>query len=249
MPRVSGAEREAERRVLQAAADHAAAQVRAGLAEVRPWEVLDATAIGGGKALQSFGKISPKDLDALFPQEEERSRARDAVGRELTVWRERFIGAEGLLVIPREALTPEADSAQMDPAVRSVLLQQAGALCHALNVDAVAFAHIRYAVSHPRENAFIVTDERTDGMLSMSAALVIVDKTGRTIVDMGPRLVDERSPSRDMLPLYRGAGKDAVLASNIDLADPKKKVQRAFTLLIDETVADLIAGLKEELKP
>ncbi len=112
----------------------------------------------------------------------------------------------------------------------------------------MAFAHVRCAVSHPRENAFIVTDERTDGLMALSATLVIVDKTGRIIVDMGPRPIDRNSPFRDMLPLYRGAGKDAVTAANVDLADPKKKVQRALTQLTEEAVADVMTGLKGELR-
>jgi hypothetical protein len=128
------------------------------------------------------------------------------------------------------------------------MLHEAGRLCEALRVDAVAFAQVRTTVTHPRESAFIVTDERTDGMLSLSATLVIVDKSGRIIADMGLRPLGSRSSSRDMLPLYRGAGREAVAAANIDLADPGKKVQRALTVLSDEAVADLIASLKEGLK-
>jgi hypothetical protein len=92
-----------------------------------------------------------------------------------------------------------------------------------------------------------VTDERTDGLLTVSATLVIVDKTGKIIVDMGLRPTNERSRSRDLLPLYRGAGKDAVKAANIDLADPKKKVANALNALIVGSVADLMEALKAEL--
>ncbi len=247
MPRVADDSREADRRVLQAAVDHAAMRVRAGLADLRPWKVQDAVH-GGGKALQSLGKVHQKDLDELFPQDEERGRVREAVGEELVSWRERFIGAAGLPVIPREALASDDEPVPQDPAVRAVMLRQAGELCHTLNVDAVVFAHVRSVISHPRENAFIVTDGRTDGLLAMSATLVIIDKTGRIIVDMGIRPVDGRSPSRDLLPLYRGTGREAVTTANIDLNDPKKKVPQAFTALVDEAVAELMAGLKAELK-
>ncbi len=102
-------------------------------------------------------------------------------------------------------------------------------------------------MTHPREKAFIVTDERTDGKLALTATLVIVDKTGKIIVDMGVRPINEHSPSRDLLPLYRGVGKDAIAAANIDLADPKKKISLAFSALIDAAVADLITSLKAEL--
>ncbi len=122
MPRVADTAREPERKALQAAVDHAAAQVRTGLAGVRSWSVLDAAAIGGGKALHSLGKVTPKDLEALFPTEEERSRAREAFAADLASWRERFIAAAGLPVIPREAFAPDEGPAQTDPAVSIVML-------------------------------------------------------------------------------------------------------------------------------
>jgi hypothetical protein len=248
LPRLSDADRTGNRSVLQEAADRAAGQVRTGLAGARAWTVLDAATLGGGKPVQSFGKVSEKDLAGLFPRSDARTQARDAVLAEQSAWNKQFIAAEGLPVVPREALVPDEEATQKDPAVRAVMLQQAGQLCRALNVDAVAFAHLRYAITHPRESAFIVTDDRTDGMLALSATLVIVDKNGTIIADMGVRPIGRRSRSRDLLPVYRGAGRDAVKNGNIDLADPKKIVQKAFLSLVDETVADLMDALKMELK-
>ncbi len=247
MPRVADVTREGNRKVLQAAVDHAAVQARAGLAGTGPWEVLDAAAIDHGKAVQSFGNTWHQDLSALIPDANEQNRVRDAAAAREAQWRERFIGAAGLPVIPREALAPDEEQPPADPAVRTVLLDKAGKLCSALRVDAVAVVQVRCAVTHPREKAFIVTDNRTDGMLALSATLVIVDRTGRIIADMGIRPIDAGSPSRDLLPLYRGAGKDAVDASNIDLADPKKKTAQAFPLLVNTAVAELMASLKAEL--
>jgi len=112
----------------------------------------------------------------------------------------------------------------------------------------VAMVHVRYAVTHPRENAFIVTDDRTDGLLAVSATLVAVDKSGKIILDAGLRPAYDSSRRRDLLPIFRGAGKDAVKPQNIDLADPKKKVRRAFTELAEESVNDLMESLKEALR-
>lgn len=248
MPRVADTTHEANRKILQAAVDRAAVQVRTGLAGVRPWKVLDAAAINKGRTAVSFGKVSLKDLSVLFPETNEQNRMREAVSAEIESWRERFIGAAGLPIIPREGLAPDEEQSQKDPAIRTVLLDQAGKLCSELHVDAVVFAHVRCTITHPREKAFIVTDERTDGQLALSATLVIVDKTGRIVVDMDVRPVDEHSPSRDLLPLYLGKGKEAVTAANIDLADPKKKVSQTFSPLVDAAVADLMARLKAELE-
>jgi hypothetical protein len=234
--------------VLQQAVDHAAEQARKDLATVRNWKVIDPSETKSGKAaLASFGVVSTEGLAILFPRQAEQAQAKQAVSAELGEWKERFIGARRLLIIPREAFLPDEEKTQKDERVRPVMRQQAGELCKALDVDAVAVIQIRYAITHPRESAFIVTEERTDGLLALSATLTVVDRAGSVIVDMGLRPVDERSRSRDLLPIYRGSGKDAVKVSNIDLADPKKKVEKALNMLIDESLFDLMAALKEEL--
>jgi hypothetical protein len=111
-------------------------------------------------------------------------------------------------------------------------------------VDAIAFVHLRASITHPRAGTFIVTDNRTDGMLRMAATLVIVDRTGRVIADMGWPPLDDSARTRDLLPVYKGAGRDFVKEEFIDLADPKKKAAQAFSSLIEETVADLMLRFK-----
>jgi hypothetical protein len=114
-----------------------------------------------------------------------------------------------------------------------------------LNVDAVAFVHVLASITHPRPKTFVVSGNRTDGTIHVAQTMVIVDKTGQVIADMGWPLLDKRARSRDLLPLYAGSGQDAVKQENIDLGDPKNKVLQAFSSLIDETAADMIEGLKK----
>lgn len=242
LPRLDGASPDGNRAVLAAAADHAAAQVRSSLAGLHRWEVQVPRKGQQAKLLQTLGMPTDADLAALFPKAEEQARVREVLAAERIAWDERFVGAPGLAAVPREALLPDEERAQKDAAVRAVMLRQAAALCAALQVDAVAFAHLRLAVAHPR-SAFIVTDGRTDGMASLSATLAVVDKSGKVIIDAGLRPLDERSRKRDLLPLYRGSGKDAVKDENIDLADPKKKVPQALAVLIDEALSDLMIDL------
>jgi hypothetical protein len=123
--------------------------------------------------------------------------------------------------------------------------KHAARLCGALNVDAVAFVHVLVSITHPRPKTFIVSGNRTDGTLRMAQTMVIVDKTGRIIVDMGWPALDEHARSRDLLPVYVGSGQDAVTPEHIDLRDPQKKIARAFSLLIDETSADMMKRLRK----
>jgi hypothetical protein len=246
--RVADGKRDANDQVLQDAVEHAADKVRSGLAGVRKWKVVSATDLREGKmALGSFGSVNRAELAAVFPQPQDQDRAREVAAAELAGWKERFLGAKGLAVVPREALLPDDEETQKDAALRPLMLQQAGKLAQGLGMDAVAFVQVRYSITHPRESAFIVTDDRTDGLLGLTVTLTIVNREGTVIVDMGLRPVNESARSRDLLPLYRGAGRDAVKPEHLDLADPKKKVARAIATLIDESVADLMTELKAAL--
>ncbi len=126
MPRVADTSREANRKVLQAAVDHAAVQARAGLAGIRPWKVLDSASIDRGKASLLFGQVSLQDLAARFPEVKERNRVRDSVASHRELWRERFISPPGLPVVPREAFATDEGESEKDPEIHSVMLEQAG---------------------------------------------------------------------------------------------------------------------------
>ena len=244
LDRVADTSHDANRSVLQASVNHARDRVETGLAGVRRWNVLDPAKEHQGKKAPVFGRTSDADLAALVPAPEERKRIAGLAQQELAHWKERYIGAEGLPIIPHGAFAPGNDGPQSDPALRQVMLQQAGRLCSVLNADAVAFVHLRASITHPRDSTFIVTDNRTDGMLRVAATMVIVDRTGRIIADMGWPPLDSAAPTHDLLPLYRGAGRDFVKQENIDLDDPRKKVPRAFSLLIDEALEDMLTDLK-----
>jgi hypothetical protein len=244
MPRVADASREGNRAVLQASVNAAVERARAGLSAAHTWAVIDPVKERKGKTAQAFGRVSDGDLADQIPDAGERNRVRGAVLEKLSAWKEGLIGVEGLPVIPRSAFATDDEGPETDPAVRQVMLREAGKLCGALQVDAVVFVHLRASITHPRTETFIVTDGRTDGMLRMAATLVIVDRTGRVIADMGWPPLDDSARTRDLLPVYKGAGRDFVKEEFIDLADPKKKAAQAFNSLIEETVADLMLRFK-----
>jgi hypothetical protein len=245
MSPVADVSQEGNRAVLQAAVNRAFEQAQKDLAEVHSWTVVDLRRERKAKTLSAFGKVSDADMAFLFPDAEARKQVQGAVREELSVWKGGLVGAEGLLAVPRAAFAPGGNGPEGEPAVRQVMLQQAGRLCAELDVDAIIFVQVRAQITRPRPEAFIVTDNRTDGMLSMAQTLVVVDKSGRVIVDMGWPSLGKDARSRDLLPLYRGAGRAAVRDGNIDLSDPKGKVPHAFTALVDETARDLMTELRK----
>ncbi|MEK6742916.1 MAG: hypothetical protein AABZ15_04875 [Nitrospirota bacterium] len=245
LPRIADTAKDGNRTVLQASANEALGRISTGLASAHTWKVLDPAKYRGGKAVKAFGNITDSDLASLFPAPEEQARVRDLVKTELAAWKKGSIGAEGLLVVPRSAFLPEQGGPNRDPGVQQAMLQQAGKLCTALGVDAVAFAQFSASIDHPRPATFIVSEGRTDGALTMTATLVVVDRTGRIIVDLGQDRPGDPTRTRDLLPLYKGAGKDSITYENIDLGDPKKKIAQAFSRLIEETTADLMEAFKK----
>lgn len=245
LTRIADTAQEGNRTVLQASAHEAQRRISAGLASVHTWQVLDPAKYRGGKAIRAFGNLTDDDLAALFPAAQEQARVRDLVQAELLAWKQGFIGPEGLLVAPRSAFLPESGGPNQDPAAQLAMQQQAGKLCTALGVDAVVFAQFNASIDHPRPATFIVSEGRTDGALTMAATLVVVDRTGRIIVDLGQDRPGDPVRTRDLLPLYKGAGKDSIKYGNIDLGDPKKKIAQAFSRLVEETTADLMEAFKK----
>lgn len=245
MPRVADTSRESNRAVLQAVMERALLQVQTGLKTVRNWTVLDPADYKSAPAVMSFVAVSEEELMPRYPSDEERKAARVLIDGELSQWKRSFIGAKALPIVPRPALVPEKGDRSALALVPEVMQKHAARLCSTLNVDAVAFVHVQASITHPRPKTFIVSNNRTDGAVQVAQTMVIVDKTGRIIADLGWPLLDKAARSRDLLPLYGGAGQDAVRQENIDLGDPKNKIAQAFSALIDETAADMIANLKK----
>ncbi len=245
MPRIADTDREVNRSALQEFAERALVRVQAELGSARSWTAVDPADYKGSPAVMSFGAVSDEELAALFPQAGERKAARGAITHEVSQWKENFIGAKALPVVPRSALVRDKDEKTVLAAVPPVMLKHAGKLCGDLNVDAVVFVHVLAGITHPRPKTFIVSGSRTDGAVHMAQTMVIVDKTGRVIADMGWPALDKNARSRDMLPLYLGAGQSAIKRDNIDLDDPRDKITQAFFSLIDETSADMIKELKK----
>jgi hypothetical protein len=245
MPRVADTARESNRVALQALAERALVRVQADLRSVRDWTVVDPESYKGSSAVMTFDAVSDEEIAALFPSEKERAIAGKTISKELSQWKGAFVGAKALPLVPRSALVRDRGEKGALAMVPFVMREHAARLCRELNVDAVAFVHVLASITHPRPKTFIVSGNRTDGALHVAQTMVIVDKTGRIIVDMGWPALDEHARSRDLLPLYAGSGRDAVKQENIDLGDPRSKTMQAFFSLIDETAADMIDGLKK----
>jgi hypothetical protein len=246
MPRIADLSRESNRAVLRASLDLAREQATENFQSFRTWNLLDLSGAKQMKIVRSFGAVSDDAVRAKFPAKESAARAGKEIEEARSSWKDQYVSAENLPIVPRSALVPEPGSGQSGPLVRSMMLDQAGKLCADLGVDAVVFVHIHAAVTHPREKTFIIRENRTDGALRMAQSLVMVDRSGRIIADLGSPEREKRTRTRDLLPVYLGTGKEAVRKENIDLGDSRKKVAQAFRSLIEETSADMATLFRHE---
>ncbi|OGW45536.1 MAG: hypothetical protein A2078_07025 [Nitrospirae bacterium GWC2_57_9] len=245
MPRIADTAGESNRTVLQAVLERALVRVQSDLKTVRNWTVVDPAGYKGEPVVLSFGAVSDEEIAALLPSRGERKTARGMIEREVSHWKRDFIGAKALPIVPRSGLVPHEGEKTALAMIPLIMQKHATGLCRALNVDAVAFVHILASITHPRPKTFIVSGNRTDGAIRAAQTMVIVDKTGRIIVDMGWPSLDKDARSRDLLPLYAGSGQNAIRQENIELGDPRNKIAQAFSSLIDETAADMIKQLKK----
>ncbi len=245
MPRIADTTVDHNRTALQACVQRALGRVRAKLKSVRNWTIVDPAEYKGFNSVLSISKVPNEEIKAQFASPEERRRAKEVITSELSQWKRSFIGAKALPVVPRSGLMPNHGDNSALAIIPTTLMKRAGKLCRVLNVDAVAFVDVVASITHQKADKFHVKNNRTDGAIHMAQTIVIVDKRGEIIVDMGSPSLGKSAKTRDMLPLYIGSGEDAIKEDNIDLTDPQKKIQKAIFSLIDETASDMVKNLKK----
>jgi len=247
MPRIADTTVDNNRIALQACVQRALGRAQANMKSVRNWTVVDPAEYKGFPSVMSISMVPNEEIAARFPSPEERKRAKKVIASELSQWKRSYIGARALPVVPRSGLMTNHDDSSALAMIPTTLRKRAGKLCSVLNVDAIAFVDVVASISHQKADKFHVKDGRTDGAIHMAQTIVIVDKRGEIIVDMGSPSLGKSAKTRDMLPLYIGSGEDAIKEDNIDLTDPQKNIQKAFFSLIDETASEMIKNLKKTL--
>ena len=247
MPRIADTTVDNNRTTLQASVQRALSRALARLKSVQNWTVVDPAEYKGFTSVLSISKVPNEEIAAQFPSLEERKRAKEVIASELSQWKRSFIGAKSLPVVPRSGLMQNHGDNSALAMIPTTVLKRAGKLCRVLNVDAVAFVEVVASVTHQKADKFHVKDNRTDGAIHMVQTIVIVDKRGEIIVDMGSPSLGKSAKNRDLLPLYIGSGEDAIKEDNINLTDPQNKIQKAIFSLIDETASDMIKNLKKAM--
>ena len=247
MPRIADTTVDNNRTALQACVQRALGRVQANLKSVRKWTVVDPAEYKGFTSVLSISRVPNEEIAARFPSPEERRRAKEVIASELSQWKRSFIGAKALPVVPRSGLILNHGDSSALAIIPTTLRKRAGKLCRVLNVDAVAFVDVVASITHQKADKFHVKDNRTDGAIHMEQTIVIVDKQGEIIVDMGSPSLGKSAKTRDMLPLYLGSGEDAINEDNINLTDPQKYIQKAIFSLIDETASEMIKNLKKAI--
>lgn len=101
---------------------------------------------------------------------------------------------------------------------------------------------------------------RTNGSIRLNPTLLLVDKNGQVVVDLGWPVLDDLSPTKMSIPMFivvprdhRKAHrrhlklKDVTTTNEIDLKDPKGTATKALHALIDETSTRLVTNLRKTI--
>lgn len=101
---------------------------------------------------------------------------------------------------------------------------------------------------------------RTNGTVRLNATLILVDKTGSIVADMGWPGFDDLSPTKGSLPIMVVKAKDPKkekmknlelkdlkTTSLVDLKDPRGDAFRAIKTLIDETSTNLVNQFRKQI--
>ena len=208
MPRIADTARESNRAALQTVVERALVRVQADLKTVRNWTVVDPAVYKGGLQCHVLRRGFRRRDRSPVPLGR---RAKDGKGDDRA-------GAVAVETSPSSARKPfrsflvrhwcrikgEKSGLAMIP---PLMQKHAARLCSALNVDAVAFVHVLASITHPRPKTFIVSGNRTDGAIHAAQTMVIVDKTGRIIVDMGWPSLDKEPDPGICSPFTRARGR------------------------------------------
>ncbi len=100
---------------------------------------------------------------------------------------------------------------------------------------------------------------RTNGSIRLNPTLLLVDKNGQVVVDLGWPVLDDLSPTKMSIPMFIVVPKDkrthhrhlklrdVVTTNEIDLKDPKGEATKALHALIDETSTRLVVNLRKTI--
>lgn len=173
-----------------------------------------------------------------------------------------YVAARGLAFVPYIVLRPDngqsntvairaGNNQRQSPEerLRDVELRAIGKLTQALGLDAMAVVYSRTAIQ-ATVGANVYVNGRGLDTVRMGPTVLLVNRDGKVVVDLGFSSLDQLPYSRMSVPVYRIVNPGAPLAQRqhaLDLNDPERKVPSALADLSQESADGLIADVQKAL--
>jgi hypothetical protein len=216
------------------------------------------SAAGAFAALLSGGGAASAD---------EKQKAIDSVclsgQRDLDAKREDFVVTSGLPFIPYGVINnedPNVTEVRYVNGVRqgsktdylkTMVIEEIKTFCVKSRLDAVIIVLVQTQADPPKGVYVISGGNRVLGTVRLNMTMLMVDKNGEIIADMGWPSMDDLAPLKMVIPAsivtkWSSNGK-GVMATQIDLKDPQGSVLNAFKELVVESSEKMTDSLRQEL--
>jgi|GEM_PF-2428848 len=182
-------------------------------------------------------------LQAAAEANEIRSNPAAAAQKRIDAYKSTLTGARGLPFVPYHLINNnEAGTTSVkyvngvkqggaNEGLKSMMLEQAKAVCAKTKLDAVILVFVDTAADHPK-GVYVITDsDRVLGTLRLNMTMVMIDKNGEILYDMDWPSMDDLAPMKLAHPSYRvtkwnenNSRHRTVAAMETDLKDPRGDV-------------------------
>lgn len=145
------------------------------------------------------------------------------------------------------------DSKKKENILKEMLLADVAELCGELKLDAMIVVYVDTAVKDVGGVRVISGGDRVLGTVRLNMTMLVIDKNGEIIANLGWPSMDDVSPGKMLMPAHivtswaYSAGHRTIKTMAADLKDPEGRVPDALKELVVESSTGMIEDLKKAI--
>jgi hypothetical protein len=135
--------------------------------------------------------------------------------------------------------------------LKTSLIEQVKTVCYRTKLDAMILVYVETKADPPKGVYVITGGNRVLGTIRLNMTMIMIDKNGETITDLGWPSMDDLAPLKMVIPASIAAkwsrDNKMVLATAIDLKDPGGVVLNAFKELVADSSGRMTNDLRKAI--
>lgn len=175
--------------------------------------------------------------------------------------KEVLVGAAGMPFLPYSIFTDVNDNSikttvsygnaqpkDEEAVFKDVIKADVAAVCKKLGLDAMAMVFV-YTEVPGIGNLHVISNGRIMGRIKMDMTMLLIDKNGDIVADLGMRVMDDLAPSKMALPTHKILSYNGKMVgkAEADLKDPKGEIQKAMTELTAVSAKRMVADFRKAI--